>query len=108
MVVLAWLGVLIYLITQHDGMAQRSTREAAREWDEARRAVGFGVADELDRMESKARLSDGEHQRLRSVSSARPGRIPQEPDPSARASASILARVASRTAYSASSIAPYA
>jgi hypothetical protein len=40
MVVLAWLRVLIYLTTQHDGMGQRSA-EAAREWDEACRAVGF-------------------------------------------------------------------
>jgi NADH:ubiquinone oxidoreductase subunit 6 (subunit J) len=67
-VVLPWLGVLIYLITQSAGMAQRSTREAARERDELRQAVGFSVADELDkldRMKSEGRISDDEYQRLR-------------------------------------------
>ena len=68
-VVLApWIGVLVYLITQHAGMAQRSTREAARERDELRQAVGFSVADELDkldRMKSEGRISDDEYQRLR-------------------------------------------
>ena len=68
-VVLPWLGVLIYLITQHEGMAQRSTREAALERDELRQAVGFSVADELvklDHMKNEGRLSDDEYQRLRS------------------------------------------
>jgi hypothetical protein len=68
-VLLPWLGVLVYLITQHEGWAQRNTREAARERDELRHAVGFSVADELDkldRMKSEGRLSDDEYQRLRS------------------------------------------
>jgi hypothetical protein len=67
-VVLPWLGVLIYLITQHEGMAQRSMREAALERDELRQVVGFSVVDELeklDRMKSEGRISDEEYQRLR-------------------------------------------
>jgi NADH:ubiquinone oxidoreductase subunit 6 (subunit J) len=67
-VVLPWLGVLIYLITQSAGMAQRSTREAAQARDELRQVVGFSVADELDkldRMKSEGRISDDEYQRLR-------------------------------------------
>jgi hypothetical protein len=67
-VVLPWLGVLIYLITQHAGMAQRSTQEAAQARDELRQTVGFSVADELDkldRMKSEGRISDDEYQRLR-------------------------------------------
>jgi hypothetical protein len=66
-VLLPWLGVLVYLISQHEGWAQRNTREAAREQDELRQAVGFSVADELDkldRMKSEGRLSDDEYQRL--------------------------------------------
>jgi NADH:ubiquinone oxidoreductase subunit 6 (subunit J) len=68
-VVLPWLGVLIYLITQHAGMAQRTTQAAKQERDELRQAVGFSTADELDkldRMKSEGRLSDEEYQRLRS------------------------------------------
>jgi hypothetical protein len=67
-VLLPWLGVLVYLITQNEGWAQRNTREAARERDELRQAVGFSVVDELDkleRMKSEGRLSDDEYQRLR-------------------------------------------
>jgi hypothetical protein len=68
-IVLPLLGVLIYLVTQHAGMAQRSTQAARQERDELRQAVGFSTADELDkldRMKSEGRLSDDEYQRLRS------------------------------------------
>jgi hypothetical protein len=67
-VLVPWFGVLVYLITQHEGWAQRNTREAARERDELRQVVGFSVADELDkldRMKSEGKLSDDEYQRLR-------------------------------------------
>jgi ABC-type Fe3+ transport system permease subunit len=67
-VIAPWLGVLVYLISQHKGMAERQTKEVARERDELRHAVGFSVADELeklDRMKSEGKLSDEEYQRLR-------------------------------------------
>ena len=67
-VVVPWLGVLVYLISQHAGMAERSTRAAVQAQDEIRHAVGFSVADELDkldRMKSEGKLSDDEYQRLR-------------------------------------------
>jgi hypothetical protein len=68
-ILLPLLGVLIYLVTQHAGMAQRSTQAAKQERDELRQAVGFSAADELDKldkMKSEGRLSDEEYQRLRS------------------------------------------
>jgi hypothetical protein len=67
-VLIPWLGVLIYLISQHDGMAQRSERAAAQEREELRHVVGYSAADELDkldRMKSEGRLSDEEYQKLR-------------------------------------------
>lgn len=67
-VVAPWLGVLVYLITQHAGMADRQTREVARERDELRQAAGFSVADELvklDHMKNEGRLTDEEYQKLR-------------------------------------------
>jgi hypothetical protein len=68
-IVAPFLGVLVYLITQHAGMAQRSRRYEEQARDELRRTVGFSVADEidkLDRMKSEGRLTDEEYQRLRS------------------------------------------
>lgn len=68
-ILIPWLGVLIYLITQHDGMAQRSERAAAQERDQLRQVVGYSAADEiekLDRLKSDGKLSDEEYQRLRS------------------------------------------
>jgi hypothetical protein len=68
-VVAPWLGVLVYLITQHAGMAQRSTQQVAQAREEVRQAVGFSVADELDkldRMKQEGRISDDEYERLRS------------------------------------------
>ena len=67
-VVVPWLGVLIYLISQHKGMAERQTKAVAQERDQLRHAVGFSVADEiekLDRMKSEGKLSDDEYQKLR-------------------------------------------
>ena len=67
-IVAPFLGVLIYLISQHAGMAQRSRRYEAEARDELRRTVGISVADELeklDRMKSEGRLTDEEYQRLR-------------------------------------------
>jgi hypothetical protein len=67
-IVAPFLGVLVYLISQHAGMAQRSRRYEEQARDELRRTVGFSVADELeklDRMKSEGRLTDEEYQRLR-------------------------------------------
>ena len=67
-VIAPWLGVLVYLISQHKGMAERQTKEVARERDELRQAVGFSVADELeklDRMKTEGKLTDEEYQKLR-------------------------------------------
>jgi hypothetical protein len=63
-----FLGVLLYLITQHAGIAERANRQAVQARDELRQTIGFSVADELDkldRMKSEGRLTDEEYQRLR-------------------------------------------
>lgn len=67
-IIAPFLGVLIYLITQHAGMARRAERYQEEARDELRRTVGFSVADELeklDRMKSEGRITDEEYQRLR-------------------------------------------
>jgi hypothetical protein len=68
-VVAPWLGVLVYLIAHQAGMAERSNQQAVQAREELRHAVGFSVADELDkldRMKQEGRVSDDEYQRLRS------------------------------------------
>jgi Phospholipase_D-nuclease N-terminal len=67
-IVLPLIGVLVYLISQHEGMADRSMREARQARDELRREVGFSVADELDkleRMKTEGKISEDEYQRMR-------------------------------------------
>jgi hypothetical protein len=67
-IVFPLIGVLIYIITQHKGMADRSMREAREARDELRREVGFSAADELDkleRMKGEGKISDDEYQRMR-------------------------------------------
>ena len=49
-VILPWLGVLIYLIAQHDGMRERSVKEAQakkREYDDYVRETAGGSAAEI-------------------------------------------------------------
>jgi hypothetical protein len=53
-IVLPWLGVLIYLIAQHDGMRDRSVRQAQRQREQfdqyvrdAAGSSGGGSADEI-------------------------------------------------------------
>jgi hypothetical protein len=50
-VILPWLGVLVYLIVEHDGMRQRSIEQARsqrREFDEyVRDTAGGGTAGEI-------------------------------------------------------------
>ena len=49
-VIVPWLGVLVYLIVEHDGMRQRSMKQAQaqrREFDDYVRNVSGGSADEI-------------------------------------------------------------
>ena len=49
-VILPWLGVLVYLIVEHDGMRQRSMKQAQaqrREFDDRVREAAGGSADEI-------------------------------------------------------------
>jgi hypothetical protein len=60
-VILPWLGVLIYLIAQHDGMRDRSIKQAQAQRqafdDRVRDAAGGGAAGEIAK--AKALLDAG-------------------------------------------------
>jgi hypothetical protein len=64
----SYLGVFAYLITQGRGMAERNMQQAQQARDELRRAVGYSVADEidkLDRLKKSGSISDAEFSQLR-------------------------------------------
>jgi len=69
LIIIPYLAVLAYLITQGRGMAARSARRAEDAREEVRRFVGFSVADELgklDALKKSGSISESEYARLRS------------------------------------------
>jgi hypothetical protein len=68
LVVLPYLGVLAYLLFQGKGMAERNSQQIKQARDDLRRAVGFSVADEiekLDRLKTSGAVTSDEYARLR-------------------------------------------
>ena len=67
-VILPYLGVFAYLLTQSGGMATRNAERMSEARDELRRVVGFSVADELTKLEAlkaAGTITDAEYQKLR-------------------------------------------
>jgi hypothetical protein len=63
-----YLGVFVYLITQGGGMAERNNQRVQQARDELRRAVGFSPADEiakLDQLKKSGSITADEYGRLR-------------------------------------------
>lgn len=68
LVVLPYLGVFAYLMTQGGKMAERNAANAARVRDQLRDIVGFSAADELeklDKLKANGTISAEEYGRLR-------------------------------------------
>jgi|SRR5271156_1246634 len=69
LIVLPYIGIFAYILTQGRGMAERNEARAKEARDELRQAVGFSVADEiekLDRLKSTGSISEQEYSRVRS------------------------------------------
>jgi hypothetical protein len=69
LVVLPYIGIFAYLLTQGRGMAERNEARARNARYELRQVVGFSVADEietLDRLKTAGSISPNEYSRLRS------------------------------------------
>jgi len=67
-IVLPYIAVLAYLIFQGRGMAERNQQQAQQARDEIRSAIGFSVADEIEklaRLKQTGSISDAEFARLR-------------------------------------------
>ena len=68
LIIFPYLGVFIYLISQHRGMAERQNQPAEQARDHLRQVVGFSVADELEKLERLKNsnvISNKEYTRLR-------------------------------------------
>src|SRR5437879_12887326 len=70
LIVLPYLGVFAYLLFQGKGMAERNSQQIERARNDIRRAAGFSVADEiekLDRLKTSGAISSEEFARLRAA-----------------------------------------
>jgi capsule polysaccharide export protein KpsE/RkpR len=68
LIVLPYVGIFAYILSQGRGMAERTKEQARQARDELRQAVGFSAADEiekLDRLKSAKSISEDEYERLR-------------------------------------------
>ena len=68
LILFPYLGIFIYLITQHRGMAERQTQRVEQAREELRHFAGFSVADELEKLERLKNsnvISNEEYARLR-------------------------------------------
>jgi len=68
LVLTSYLGIIVYLITQGRGMAERNAQQAQQARNELRSIVGFSIADEitkLDQLKKSGSITDAEYGRLR-------------------------------------------
>jgi hypothetical protein len=68
LIVLPYIGIFAYILTQGSGMAERNRAQARQARDELRQVVGFSAADELvklDHLVSENSISKEEYARLR-------------------------------------------
>jgi len=68
LIILPYIGIFAYLLTQGRGMAERNEARARLAKDELRQFVGFSAADEiekLNRLKSAGSISEQEYARLR-------------------------------------------
>jgi predicted membrane channel-forming protein YqfA (hemolysin III family) len=68
LIILPYIGIFAYLLTQGRGMAQRNEARARQAQEDLRKFVGFSAADEiekLDRLKAAGSISEQEYGRLR-------------------------------------------
>ena len=64
LIVLPYLGVFAYLLTQGGGIAERKQAQASKAREEMRNDVGFSAADEirkLDELKAQGSIADAEY-----------------------------------------------
>ena len=64
----SYITILVYMITQSRGMAERNAQRAREYRDELRQTIGFSAADEITKLDALKRsgsITDQEFSRLR-------------------------------------------
>src|SRR5215469_4653461 len=68
LIIFPYLGIFVYLIAQHRGMAERQSQRVHQAREDMRHFIGYSVADELEKLErlkNSGGISDEEYTRLR-------------------------------------------
>ena len=68
LIVLPYIGIFAYMISQGRGMADRNSQQAQQQREQLRQALGISVADEIDklgRLKNSGAISPEEFVRLR-------------------------------------------
>jgi predicted membrane channel-forming protein YqfA (hemolysin III family) len=68
LIIFPYLGIFIYLIVQHRGMAERQSQRVQQAREDMRHFVGYSVADELEklqRLKNSNAITNEEYERLR-------------------------------------------
>ena len=68
LIILPYIGIFAYLLTQGRGMAERNEVRAKQAQEDLRKFVGFSAADEiekLDRLKAAGSISEQEYGRMR-------------------------------------------
>jgi hypothetical protein len=68
LIILPYIGIFAYLLTQGRGMAERNEARTRQAQDDFRKFVGFSAADEiekLDRLKAAGSISEQEYGRMR-------------------------------------------
>ena len=68
LIVLPYIGIFAYILTQGGSMAERNRAQARQARDELRETIGYSVADELiklDQLKAKNSISEEEYLKLR-------------------------------------------
>ena len=68
LIIFPYLGIFIYLIAQHRGMAERQSQQVQQAREDMRHFIGYSVADELEKLErlkNSGTISNEEYTQLR-------------------------------------------
>ena len=58
LIIFPYLGIFIYLIAQHRGMAERQSQQVQQAREDMRHFIGYSVADELEKLERLKNFRD--------------------------------------------------
>jgi hypothetical protein len=67
LIIFPYLGIFVYLITQHREMADRQSQRVQQAREDMRQFVGYSAADELEKLErskNSGTISNEEYTRL--------------------------------------------